>query len=317
MVALGLDIGGSSIKGGFVERNGLIHDRLVFPIDPSKNQEAIVEELISVVNLTIKRSLLPLEQIQGIGVGCPGSINSATGHCDYSNNLKWENLPLGPLLAQGTGLRVKVANDANAAALGEVTFGVGKGYENLVFLTIGTGIGSGLFLNGRLYEGNEGKGAELGHTLLVMNGKHCTCGRKGCLEAYCSIGALKGMIKDAIEKNPSSLLRQADSFDAASYDPRWLFLAAKKGDKAAKKVLNEYVANLGEGLLNIINAFRPEIIVIGGGVSAQKEALTAPLIAYLEKNHYGFGGLHAPKVKIVTSEFGNDAGILGAASLVF
>ena len=137
-------------------------------------------------------------EITGVGIGCPGSINSTNGTCDYSNNLGWANLALCEKITSKTHLKSQVANDANCAVLGEVLFGAGKGYRNLVMLTLGTGVGSGLYLNGQLYEGNEGKGAELGHTLLVMDGRNCTCGRKGCLEAYCSASALIADTKEAM-----------------------------------------------------------------------------------------------------------------------
>ena len=314
MITLGIDIGGTSIKGGFVDEKGGISNRFVLPIDHHKSQEGIIGELVSVTKEALRKVALP---IKGIGVGCPGSIDSLRGSCDYSNNLGWENLPLASLLSKGTGLPVKIANDANAAALGEVIFGVGKGYQNLVFLTIGTGIGSGLYLNGHLYEGNEGKGAELGHTLLREGGARCTCGRKGCFEAYCSVGAFVALTKRTMRSNPDSLMWKSISGDLEKVTSHTAFDCAKRGDQAAQKVLDKYIYFLGEGILNIINAFRPEIIVLGGGLSGQKEALTIPLVAYLEKNEYGFGGKHSPVVRIATSEFGNDAGILGAASLVF
>jgi glucokinase len=316
MKVIGIDIGGTSIKCGFVDQQGAITNRFSFPIDKAKSQDDIVEQLIESIEKAIADSGLPLSDIKGVGIGCPGSINSTKGTCDYSNNLGWANLAICEKITHKTHLKAAVANDANCAVLGEVLFGAGKGYKDLVMLTLGTGVGSGLYLNGSLYEGNEGKGAELGHTLLVMNGRSCTCGRKGCLEAYCSATALIADTKTKMKENPTSAMWDYCEKDLAHASGRTAFECAKKGDKAAQEVVDAYISYLGEGLLNITSAFRPEAIVLGGGLSGQKDALIRPLVRYLEERDYGFGGKHSPKVALYVSSLGNDAGILGAAALL-
>jgi glucokinase len=316
MKIIGVDIGGTSIKSAFVNEKGDILSRFSFKVDYRKKQEETIAQLVTAVNDQLRQRKLTAKDLAGIGIGCPGSINSQTGCCDYSNNLRWANLPIRQMVSQGTGMRVFLANDANAAILGEVRFGVAKQYHNVVLLTLGTGVGGGLYLNDRLYEGNEAKGAELGHSLLVMDGRDCTCGRKGCLEAYCSVSALNRDTKEAMLLDKGSLMWSYVEGDLDKVNGFTSFECAKKGDETAKKVVAQYIRFLGEGCLNFINIFRPDVIVLGGGLSGQKDALINPLKAYLENNGYGFGGSHSPKVEVLVSSLGNDAGILGAAALV-
>lgn len=316
MLLIGVDIGGTSIKSAIVNEKGDILYRFSFKVDAEKSQTETIQQLIDSINQAVAFSKVDKSQIKGVGIGCPGSINSGTGCCDYSNNLHWENLPIAAMVEKGTGIPTKIANDANAAALGEAKFGVGGKYRNLVLLTLGTGVGSGLYLNGELYEGNEGKGAELGHTTLVMDGRECTCGRKGCVEAYCSVSALNADTKRAMLQDRSSSMWEFVNGQLEAVNGLTAFECAKKGDVSAQKVVNQYIHFLGEELLNVMNAFRPEAIVLGGGLSGQRDALTEPLKKYLAERGYGFAGAHAPKAEILVSRLGNDAGILGAASLV-
>lgn len=316
MLLIGVDIGGTSIKSAIVSEKGEILYRFSFKVDAEKSQTETIQRLIDSINQAVAFSKFDKSQIKGVGIGCPGSINSGTGCCDYSNNLHWENLPIAAMVEKGTGIPTKIANDANAAVLGEAKFGVGGKYRNLVLLTLGTGVGSGLYLNGELYEGNEGKGAELGHTTLVMDGRECTCGRKGCVEAYCSVSALNADTKLAMLQDRSSSMWEFVNGQLEAVNGLTAFECAKKGDLSAQKVVNQYIHFLGEELLNVMNAFRPEAIVLGGGLSGQREALTEPLKKYLSERGYGFAGTHAPKAEILVSRLGNDAGILGAASLV-
>ncbi|MCI1245460.1 MAG: ROK family protein [Bacilli bacterium] len=315
MKIIGVDIGGTSIKSAIVDEEGQLLVRFSFRIDPRKSGEETLLELGKLINKTLLDNALSPKDISGIGIGCPGSINSTTGYCDYSNNLRWENLPVVAIVEKLTSIPSKVMNDANAAILGEVRLGAAKGYHSVVMLTLGTGVGGGLYLNDRLYEGNESKGAELGHSLLVMDGRECTCGRFGCLEAYASVSALIKDTLGAMRKDPKSAMWGYVGGDIAKVSGFTAFECAKKGDPSAQKVVDQYIRFLGEGCLNFINVFRPDAIVLGGGLSGQKEALTKPLVAYVASQGFGFGGSHSPKVDIVVSSLGNDAGILGAAAL--
>lgn len=315
MIRIGVDIGGTSFKCGFVDGEGNISERFGFKVDYSLSQEALIEKLVSSINQAIIHSKFGKSEIEGVGIGCPGSINSITGVCDYSNNLHWDKLPIVGMVEKGTGLKARMANDANAAVLGEAKFGAGKKYQSLILLTLGTGVGGGLFLDGRLYEGKDGKGAELGHSLLVMDGRMCSCGRKGCLEAYASVTALISDTKAMMDQFPTSqMVGYAKAHGGVS--GLTAFECAKLGDAAALATIRNYVHYLGEGIINFLNIFRPDAIVLGGGLSNQKEYLTDAIKGYLEKEHYGFGGDNSPKADILVSNLGNDAGILGASALL-
>nr|MCR5514032.1 ROK family protein [Bacilli bacterium] len=249
----------------------------------------------------------------GIGIGCPGSINSRSGICCFSGNLGWNNAPVAEMIRQATGLPTKVTNDANAAMLGEAKFGVGKQYNNLVLLTLGTGVGGGLFLDGKLYEGNEGKGTELGHMVIERGGRQCTCGLKGCLEAYASVTALISDTKKAMKKDKDSKMWDFVKGDIKKVDGRTSFECAKKGDKTALKVVDDYEEYLTLGIINFCNIFRPEAVILSGGLSNQRKYLTDAVEKKLAAKDYGFK--RTPEVKVLVSALGSDAGIVGAAAL--
>lgn len=313
MYYIGIDIGGTSIKCGFVTKEGKIVHRFGFPIDHKEKQEDTIKRLSSCVLENIKEFKKEKKDFVGIGIGCPGSINSITGVCCFSNNLGWNDLPIIKIMEEETLLKCKISNDANVAMLGEATFGAGKDYKNSILLTLGTGVGGGLYLNGQLYEGNEGKGAELGHVIIEKNGYPCSCGLKGCLETYASVTGLIRMSKEEMNKNKSSLMWSYVDNDIDKVNGKTAFECAKKGDESALKVVDKYEDYLTIGILNYCNIFRPNAIILGGGVSNQKEYLTDALIKKVKAHNYGFKG--TPEVKILVSNLGNDAGILGAAAL--
>ncbi|HHW90077.1 MAG TPA: ROK family protein [Clostridiales bacterium] len=313
MYYIGVDIGGTNIKTGVVDKQGNILKKHSFPTLSSRPYQEIVQD----INLAITKLLNDLgikkEQIQAIGIGSPGSVDSKTGVIIYSNNIQWKNVSLGSELTRLTGLPTYVHNDANAAAMGEWMFGAGKGYKDIVLITIGTGIGGGVVINGDLLEGNYSAGAEIGHTRLGGKGNLCTCGRTDCFETYASATALIRMTKQAMQDNPDSKMWDYVNGDINKTGGRTAFECAKAGDSAAQKVIDEYIYYLGEGIANMANIFRPDIIILGGGVCAQGESLTKPLQKHLDKNIYAKDLL--PTVQIITAKLGNDAGIIGAAAL--
>lgn len=240
-------------------------------------------------------------------------VDGEKGVVRSSGNLGWENKPLAEDLSVMLGIPVTLANDANAAAYGEYVCGAGKQYNSVVLITLGTGVGSGIVLNGKLYEGNEGAGAELRHEVIRFGGEKCACGRRGCFEAYALATALIKQTKWAIEKDRQSTLWRLCSGDIESVNGKTAFDGAQQGDKTAKQVVSNYLRYLAEGLANIANTFRPEAILIGGGISAQGEKLTIPLQKRVEKLMLGHGR-YAP-VKVLAATLGNDAGLVGAAML--
>lgn len=314
-LVLAIDIGGTSMKGALVDRQGHLSSRFVVPVVPGEEQESALDRLIASAKESLQ-SLSEGDRVIGIGCGVPGGINTFTGVCDYASNLGWKNLPVARILSDKLSLPCKIDNDANAAMLGEIQFGQEKAYRNAILLTLGTGIGGGIFVNGQLYVGNEGKGAEIGHMVIVAGGIPCPCGRKGCFETYASATALTREAKKAVEAHPESLMAE-EVRKGVKIDAALPFECAKKGDEVAQQVVDQYIECLGVGCLNLIDIFRPEVIVLSGGVSKQGENLRQPLERYLEKFGYGFGVDKAPKVDIKISRLGADIGIYGAAALGF
>ena len=200
------------------------------------------------------------------------------------------------------------------AALGEGIFGAAKGYENVVMFTLGTGVGGGIIIDKKLYEGNESKGAELGHAVLVLGGEECTCGRKGCIEAYCSASALIRDTKRAMLADTDSKMWEYANNDINNVNGRTAFAMARENDESALKVVNDYIMYLSESIMNYCNIFRPEAFVLGGGICGEGKFLIDRIVKYCEERHYGYQG--TPAVKILTATLGNDAGIIGAAALL-
>ncbi len=313
MYYVGVDIGGTTIKTGIVDKSGNIVIKSAIKteqISPELQMEKVGEQ----IKKLLQSSNLVFDSILGIGVGCPGAINGKKGIVGYSSNLKWTNFYLKDTLEKVTGKKVRVANDADAATLGEVIFGVAKNYNTVIMLTLGTGVGGGIVIDKKLYEGTNGMVAELGHITLRSNGVPCGCGRRGCFEQYASATALVRITKEFMTKNPESSMWSLVENDLEKVDGKTAFICAKQGDKTAKRVINKYISYLSEGCLDYCNIFRPDAIVFGGGISKEGEYLTKKVVKYLEKFNYGYK--NTPKTAILTASLKNDAGIIGAASLV-
>ncbi|MCH5165904.1 MAG: ROK family glucokinase [Clostridiales bacterium] len=311
MYCVGIDIGGMSIKAGVVDKDGNIIKKGKVVTDVAAGEHKIINDI---GNLVLSLADPKDRDFVGIGIGCPGAINSSTGVVNRAFNLNWHNVALAEELARMINKPIKVCNDANVAALGETMFGVGRTYKDAIFLTLGTGVGGGIVLGGKLYEGNESKGAELGHMVLVVDGEPCSCGRRGCMEAYCSASALIRETKKAMlaDKN-SSMWKFSPTLDEV--DGRTAFECSKTGDRAASQVVDYFVKYLGEGMLNFANIFRPQAIILGGGVCAQGDYLIYKLKDYCKDRNYGFAD--TPRFDILAAQLGNDAGIIGAAALIY
>ena len=312
---IGVDIGGTSIKVGLVSKSGSLKAKESFPVIKGEDQKVTIEKLGDFILCLAKENKLNVSEIEGIGIGCPGAINSEKGTCDSSPNLKWSSLPVVDIIKNKTGVRkVRISNDANVAALGEALFGAGKKYNSSIFITLGTGVGGGVVIDRKLFEGNEGKGTEIGHSVIVIGGEPCGCGRKGCFEAYASATALIRLTKEVMKKNPKSYMWHYVHGDIDQVDGKTAFESSKAMDKAALEVVDTYCMYLAEGMLNYMNIFRPNAIILGGGICGQKEYLTSRLEKYVRSYHFGFKS--CPEVEILIASLGNDAGIIGAASIV-
>ena len=314
MIAVGIDVGGTSIKGATIRDNGEILDRFSMPMDKTAAPEVTIGQVCDLVNDVLKNHQYN-DKVVGIGIGIPGSFNKETGVVTNCANLPtWKGFNLKQFMEARCHLYVKMVNDADAAALAEAKFGVGKEYNYVLMITLGTGVGGGIVINKVLYNGYLGMGAELGHMIIQMDGEQCGCGRKGCFEAYASATALIRETKRAMEAHPESLLHEVAK-ELGIIDARVAFLAEGRGDKAAKEVVDNYVKYLSEGLLNYCNIFRPNIIVLSGGVANEGENLLSRVREYLKKAEYGMHNM--PEVKIEKSTLGYDSGKIGAAALYF
>lgn len=305
----GIDLGGTFIKYGLVSETGEIIEKGKIPTPVGCGYAETAEVIASAVRWFAKHGAL----VCGLGIGAPGVVDGEKGVVRTSGNLGWENKPLARDLSESLGIPAVLTNDANAAAFGEYACGAGSDYKSVVLITLGTGVGSGIVLSGKLFEGNEGAGAELGHEVIRFGGEKCACGRRGCFEAYASATALIKQTKRAMERDRQSKLWQLCGGDIESVNGKTAFDGAQQGDKTAKRVVNNYLRYLSEGLANITNAFRPETILIGGGISAQGENIAKPLQKRVDKLMLGHGR-YAP-VKILAATLGNDAGLVGAAML--
>ena len=309
---IGIDLGGTFIKGGIVNENGeiLLCDKT--PTEVEKGDHGVADNIARLALDLLSRLGLTTSDVEGLGIGSPGMIDSAKGNVIYANNLGWENFMIGEELSSMLGgIPVKIGNDANVAALGEVKFGAARNYSSAIMITLGTGVGGGIVIDGKLVEGNLGAGAELGHTVIVHGGEQCSCGRRGCFEAYSSATALIRDTRRAMEAHLDSKMWEIGTLDAVNGKTVFDYAPV---DAYAKEVLDSYIEHLACGLINYANIFRPEVILLGGGVCAQGDNLIKPLQAIMDKEIYA--GDKGPRVPILIAELENSAGLLGAAALL-
>jgi len=306
----GLDLGGTFVKGGIVDEKGNILIAGKVPTGKERHYSEIAADMANLIKDLAKKANISMDDVIAVGIGSPGTIDSKNGVIYYSNNIAWNNVPLCAEIEKNLNKKAFVTNDANAAALGESWVGAGKKYNSIVFITLGTGVGGGVIIDRKLFEGFRSAGAELGHAVIKMGGEKCTCGRRGCFEAYASATALIRQTKTAMNKDKTSKLWQVVEGDLEKVEGKTVFDGIALGDKTAKKVLNNYIKYLSEGLANIINEFRPQAIVLGGGVCGAGDVLLKPLKRKINKIVYG-GVKYAP-VKVEIASLGNDAGLVGA-----
>ncbi|MDE5897545.1 MAG: ROK family glucokinase [Clostridia bacterium] len=304
----GIDLGGTFVKCGIVDAEGklLIKDKI-----PTGRERSFAEIARDMAAFTRSLAEKAGVSVAAAGIGSPGIVDSAHGAIIYSCNLNWRNVLLADEVKRSLGVPVYVTNDANAAALGEQFCGAGKGYSDIVFVTLGTGVGGGIVMEGKLFEGHKSAGAEIGHIVIRMKGERCGCGRRGCFEAYASATALIRQTKRAMQKHPESKLWELCGGDIEKVDGKTSFDGMRAGDRTAKRVVSNYIEYLSEGVTNLCNEFRPEAILLGGGISAEGDYLIQPLIKHVNRKIYG-GAEYAP-VSIVKASLGNDAGMFGAA----
>ena len=305
---LGIDIGGMTVKGILIDKNGKVYAEESVSTDSDKGAEVMCGNIAKLVAELMSK--VDKNEILGVGIGCPGLIDSKNGVVVFAGNLNLKNFQLSEEIKKCCGFKVKLTNDANAAALGEAKFGAGSNYENSILITLGTGVGGGIIIDGKLFEGGKSAGTEIGHTVIVENGLKCTCGRKGCFERYASARALMEQTKEAMEGNRNSEMWKGYDLDTVTGKTPFEYY---ESDLTAKLVVDKCISHLACGILNMANIFRPEVVMLGGGVSEQGEALTKPLQKIIDAEL--FGGTDYAPVKIVKAKLGSRAGAFGAAAL--
>lgn len=313
MIYAGVDIGGTNIKIGLVDGEGNIIADNSIKTNAGRPHSEILDDIVADIRRLCDNAGVDFHEVDGIGLGIPGIVDQRTGTVSYCANLGWRDIPVTHLIEVISGKHAEAANDANCAAWGEYMYGSCRGMRNVILITLGTGVGSGIILDGKLFGGIATAGGEAGHMIIVKDGLQCNCGLRGCWERYASATALVEQTKAAIEAHPYSLMAEIARRNG-KITARTAFAALEKGDAEAKKVVDRYIDYVVTGLINLGNIFHPNAFVIGGGVSNEG----APLIAPLEdKLNAGLiASAHNPRVRVLQASLGNKAGLMGAAALV-
>lgn len=309
---VGIDLGGTNIVAGVVDEKYNIVAKASTKTNCPRPEKEIADDMAKMAIQAVENAGLTMEQIEWIGVGTPGIANSETGIIEYSNNLGFKNTPMVEYIRETIDKPVFIENDANAAAYGEYVAGAAKGAKNAVCITLGTGVGGGIIIDGKIYSGSNFAGAEIGHTVIEVDGAQCSCGRKGCFEAYSSATGLIRMTKEAIAENPDGIMAKMAEKNG-KVTARTSFDSMREGDEAAKVVVDKYIKYLAAGITNTINIFQPDVLCIGGGVCNEGDALLLPVKAIVKEEVYTRNS--EKNTEIVIAKLGNDAGIIGAAFL--
>ncbi|MED9891611.1 ROK family glucokinase [Ruminococcus champanellensis] len=310
---IGIDLGGTNIVAGVVDEQYNILAKASTKTNCPRPDREIARDMAKMAIQAVENAKLTMDQIEWIGIGTPGIANSRDGIIEYSNNLGFVNTPMVKYIQEDIDKPVFVENDANAAAYGEFVAGAAKGANNAVCITLGTGVGGGIIIDGKIYAGSNFAGAEIGHTVISVDGPQCTCGRKGCFEVFSSATGLIRMTKESMAKNPDSSMHKLVAERSGKVSARIAFDAMRMGDAAAKAVVDDYIKYLAAGITNTINTFQPDILCIGGGVCNEGDALLLPVKELAAKEVYTRNSKQ--NAQIVIAKLGNDAGIIGAAFL--
>ena len=313
MLRIGVDVGGTFIKAGVVDESYAILHKVSVPTGGDAGFNLAVLHIAHAAELAAQEAGIAVKDVASIGIGIPGLLNPKTGVVISAPNLSgWHNVPFLDAIQKLLPVPVQVGNDANCAVVGETLAGAAKGCENVVMVTLGTGVGGGIVSDGKLFTGGQGLGAELGHMALQMCGATCGCGIQGCIEAYCSVTSLVKQTRRAMEADPASAMHEY-ARTAGLVDGRTAFECSKQGDAAAMQVVENYCRYLANAIGSLVTVFRPDVVLIGGGLSNQREYLMDKLNALLPKFVFASDVIGVPP--ILRATLGNDAGTIGAAYL--
>lgn len=310
---LGLDVGGTNMVAGVIDRNYRIIARESIPTRAGRTIDEITADMAEVSKNAVHKAGLQMEDFSSWGIGMPSYVNPKTNLLVHANCFGWKNVPIYEYLKKHISLPIHIANDANCATYGEVLAGAARQYTDAIMLTLGTGVGGGIIMGKKIYSGYDNMGAELGHTKLVYDGERCTCGQKGCLEAYCSSTALIRIMKEALKEHTDSLIWELCGKEEEKVNGESLFEAARQGDELAIKIVGDYIGRLAAGISTFITIFRPEVIILGGGIAHAGELLLRPLNEQLASCTFAAAEIGVPEV--ICAGLGNDAGMIGAAFL--
>lgn len=305
---IGIDLGGTNIAAGLVDKKGKIISRASMPTLRERHWAEIVKDMVLLTHKVTSAAGKNLADIKVVGIGIPGNIDNENGVVVYTSNLNMENIPLAAEFRKHIDIPVNLENDANAAAFGEY-FAGNAASDSFLMVTLGTGVGGGIVIKGKIFRGFNGAGGEIGHTVIHTDGEKCSCGRRGCYEAYASVTALINQTKKKMAECPESIMHQWVK-ENGPVNGQTAFDCSKKGDAAATLVRDTYIKYVAEGIVNMINIFQPETVVIGGGISREGDTLLNPIKSFVAKNEYN---KHVPRTKIEIARLFNDAGIVGAA----
>ena len=312
MYRIGIDLGGTNIKAGVVnDQYEIVASAWCKTRLPRPSQE-ILMDMARMAREAAEKAGLTMDDIASVGIGIPGTCNADTGVVEYACNVQFENVPVRDIMHGLLGKDIYIENDANAAALGEALAGAAKGAQSAVCITLGTGVGGGIIIDGRIYGGFNFAGAELGHIVINEGGELCGCGRQGCWEAYASATALINQTRRAMVNHPESKMWEIAG-DLDKVDGRTAFDGMRAEDAVASQVVDTYIQHIACGLINVINIFQPEVLCIGGGICKEGETLMKPLREHMERERYSKYSTH--QTRLCVAQLGNDAGIIGAACL--
>lgn len=310
---LAVDLGGTKILAALVA-GGRVIARDYSLTHATLGVETVVGNIVAAVGRILRQGKLAINDIRGVAIAAAGAVDTHRGVVTLSPNLPgWKNIPLAEMLGCSYPVPVSVVNDANAQAIGEHRFGAGRGTRNMVFITVSTGIGGGIIIDNKIYEGAGGAAGEIGHMTLDINGPECSCGNRGCLETLASGTAIAREARERLKRGEPSIMMEMVSGNPDVISAIEVGNAARKQDRLAREIIERAAFFLGVGLVNLVNIFNPEVIVIGGGVSRMGELLLEPVRRVVRERAFPYS---AGMVRIVTGELGDDAGILGAAAWI-
>lgn len=313
MYRIGIDLGGTNIVAGVVDETHRIIAKGHVKTQSSRDADKIVEDIKEAIRIAVNYAGASWDDIESIGVGTPGSVDRKSGVIEYANNLKFDRVPIRDMIQGEFNKPVYLENDANCAALGEAIAGAGNGVDEFVFVTLGTGIGAGIVVNGELVHGCNDAAGEVGHTVIKFDGERCTCGRRGCWESYASATALIRQTREAMCKDYDSMMWDMVDYDLNRVNGSTAFEAARDNDRTAKEIVNNYIYYLSMGIVNLINTFQPKMLCIGGGMCAEGETLLYPIRNFVRNERYSVYCKN--QTQICAAVLGNDAGIIGASLL--